>query len=554
MSKHTRWDLISAATLTGVVGIVNLISAITPGIGERKSFLQEFIPFVARSGSHIAAALAGFFLLTLAVNLLRRKRVAWYLVVSFLIISIFSHLLKGLDYEESLLAGVLLVQLLIMRKTFTAQSDLPSIAQGIRVFLGAIAFTLAYGTLGFFLLDKHYAINFSLWEAMVQTLAMFFTTDNAGLTPTTRFGQFFADSIYIIGTTTLLYALWMLLRPVLLRKGASSTERRSAQMIVEQYGHSSLARFTLLPDKVYYFSPTRQTVIAYVAKGRGAIALGDPIGPIADRQEAIIGFQQFCEQNDWHPAFYQTLPDELDLYARLGFRCLKIGEEGIVELGTFTLSGKANQNLRNTKNKLTKQGYTVEFEEPPISSTRLQELRSISDEWLHLMHGSEKQFSLGWFDESYIRSCEIAVVRSPLGQGVAFANVVTEYQQNEITIDLMRRRPEIEHGIMEFLFVALFQYFQAKGYTGFNLGLSALSGVGESSGSPRLEKGMAYLYEHLNQFYNFKGLHTFKEKFHPHWKPRYLVYPSLAALPDVVVALIRADSGDRLLDYFKPGS
>jgi phosphatidylglycerol lysyltransferase len=544
----------SASILTGIVGIVNLISAITPGIGERNGFFQEFIPFVARSGSHIAAALAGFFLLTLAVNLLRRKRVAWYLVVSFLIISIFSHLLKGLDYEESLLAGVLLVQLLIMRKTFTARSDLPSIAQGIRVFLGAIAFTLAYGTLGFFLLDKHYAINFSLWEAMVQTLAMFFTTDNAGLTPTTRFGQFFADSIYIIGTTTLLYALWMLLRPVLLRKGASSAERRSAEMIVEQYGHSSLARFTLLPDKVYYFSPTRQTVIAYVAKGRGAIALSDPIGPITDRQEAIIGFQQFCEQNDWHPAFYQTLPDELDLYTRLGFRCLKIGEEGIVELGTFTLSGKANQNLRNTKNKLTKQGYTVEFEEPPISSTRLQELRSISDEWLRLMHGSEKQFSLGWFDESYIRSCEIAVVRSPLGQGVAFANVVTEYQQNEITIDLMRRRPDIEHGIMEFLFVELFLYFQAKRYAGFNLGLSALSGVGESSGSPRLEKGMAYLYEHLNQFYNFKGLHTFKEKFHPRWEPRYLVYPSLAALPDVVVALIRADSGDRLLDYFKPGS
>jgi hypothetical protein len=34
----------------------------------------------------------------------------------------------------------------------------------------------------------------------------------------------------------------------------------------------------------------------------------------------------------------------------------------------------------------------------------------------------------------------------------------------------------------------------------------------------------------------------------------YLVYPSLAALPDVVVALIRTDSGDRLFDYFKPGA
>ena len=62
------------------------------------------------------------------------------------------------------------------------------------------------------------------------------------------------------------------------------------------------------------------------------------------------------------------------------------------------------------------------------------------------------------------------------------------------------------------------------------------------------------MYEHLNQFYNFQGLHTFKEKFHPRWQPRYLISPGNAALPEVVVALIRADGGDRLLDYFKPGA
>ncbi len=82
---------------------------------------------------------------------------------------------------------------------------------------------------------------------------MFFTADNAGLVATHRFGQFFADSIYIVGTTTLLYALWMLLRPVIFRVGASEEERQRAKVIVEQYGHSSLARFTLLEDKSYYF-------------------------------------------------------------------------------------------------------------------------------------------------------------------------------------------------------------------------------------------------------------------------------------------------------------
>lgn len=52
----------------------------------------------------------------------------------------------------------------------------------------------------------------------------------------------------------------------------------------------------------------------------------------------------------------------------------------------------------------------------------------------------------------------------------------------------------------------------------------------------------------MNQFYNFQGLKAYKDKFHPRWESRYLVYPQFAALPDVVVGLVRADSGDRLQD------
>jgi phosphatidylglycerol lysyltransferase len=215
------------------------------------------------------------------------------------------------------------------------------VVQGLRVLVGALLFTLAYGTLGFWALDRHYAAPFSLPEAVGQTLAMFFTADNGGLVPTSRFGRYFADSIYIVGAVTLLYAAWMLFRPVIFRGAASKAEQKRAKAIVEQHGRSSLARFALLDDKSYYFSPSGQTVIAYVAKGRRAIALGDPIGPSSDRREAIVGFRDFCTSNDGHPAFYQTLPDDLALYEALGFQTLKIGEEAIVDLHQLTLEGRA---------------------------------------------------------------------------------------------------------------------------------------------------------------------------------------------------------------------
>lgn len=548
--SQTRLGIWSAALLTALVGMVNLWSAVTPSLPERITWLEQLFPVEVRAGAHIFAALSGFFLFMLAANLLRRKRVAWWLAVGLLVMSILSHLVKGLDYEEGLLSLVLLGQLLWLRSNFTAQSDRPSVLQGLRVLLGALLFTLAYGTLGFWLLDRHDAIPFSLPEAVGQTLAMFFTADNGGLQSTSRFGRYFADSIYVVSSVTLLYAAWMLFRPVIFRGTASPTERQRARAIVEAYGHSSLARFALLEDKSYYFSPSGQTVIAYVPKGRGAIALGDPIGPSADREAAIAGFREFCDCNDWHPAFYQTLPDDLDLYQSLGFRTLKIGEEAIVDLPQFTLAGKAGRHLRTAHNRLTKQGYRVQFYAPPIDADLLAELRAISDDWLQHMHGAEKTFSLGWFDPDYLQSCEIAVVEDAQGNPLAFANFIPEYQSPEATIDLMRHRQDAEPGTMDYLFISLLQHCQECGYSSFNLGLVVLSGIGEESAASRLEQGIHYLYEHLNQFYNFQGLRAYKDKFHPRWEPRYFVYPRLADLPEIVVALVRADSGDRLQDYF----
>jgi phosphatidylglycerol lysyltransferase len=120
-----------------------------------------------------------------------------------------------------------------------------------------------------------------------------------------------------------------------------------------------------------------------------------------------------------------------------------------------------------------------------------------------------------------------------------------------VAIDLMRSRTLLEPGTMDVLFTSLLQHYQEAGFGRFNLGLSALSGLSDSQESPRLEKAMAGLADHLDRFYGFRGLHTYKAKFQPRWESRYLIYPSLAALPDLVLALVRLDSGDRLLDYLR---
>jgi phosphatidylglycerol lysyltransferase len=512
--------------------------------------LERYSPLEVRQGSHLTAALAGFALLLLASNLWRRKRVAWILTIAVLLVSAASHLIKGLDYEEAILALVLAAWLFYLRPHFHTRSDEPSVKQGVRALLAGMLFTLAYGVAGFYLLDRHYSVNFGFWAAVRQTVVMFTQFYDPGLVPLTRFGRFIADSVYMVAAVTMGYAVFMLARPVLARHKAPSGERQRAKDIVEAFGCTSLARMTLFDDKLYWFSPGG-SVVAYTVEGRVALVLGDPIGPPEDLPASISGYTGYCAINDWLPAFYQTQPDTLPAYHSAGFQSLCIGQEGIVDMASFTLAGGENKNMRTAVNRMTRLGYTTEVIEPPIPGEILRTLRLISDVWLTSVHGTEKRFSLGWFDDDYIGNGPVMLIRSPAGGEItAFANIVPEYQLKEVSIDLMRHLSTAEKGSMDFLFVSLFEWARKKGYSTFNLGLSALSGVGESPEDPAMERALHYVYEHIDQFYNFKGLHEFKEKFHPTWSPRYLIYPSPANLPLVVLAMIRADSGDDLISSY----
>ncbi len=547
--KHTHlelWGVRMAAVLTGLMGAVNVLSAVTPALASRLVVLESISPLEVRHGSRLATALAGFALLLLAGNLWRRKRVAWFVSVAVLSLSAATHLVKGLDYEEAVLALLLLILLVLLRSSFHAFSDPPSVRHGLQVLASAVVFTLAYGVVGFYLLDRHFSVSFDWLPALRQTLIMFTQFYDPGLQPLTRFGRYFADSIYAVGAITLSYALLMLVRPVLIHRPASAAERARAQAVVAAHGNSSLARFVLFDDKSYYFSPGG-SVVAYAARGRVAVALGDPVGPPDDVAATIRGFNDRCARNDWRPAFYQTRPEYLEYYKAAGLEALCIGHEGIVDLATFSLEGGANKPVRTSVNRMNRLGHKAEMCEPPLPPGLLHELRDISDEWLTMMKGTEKRFSVGWFDDEYMRQGRVMVVRAPAGYVTAFANVVPEYARSEVAIDLMRRRQDVENGTMEFLFVSLFEWAKAHGYATFNLGLSALSGVGEHFDDPAVERALHYVYEHIDRFYNFKGLHEFKEKFHPCWSPRYLMYPGATALPAVIAALVRADSGDGVL-------
>jgi phosphatidylglycerol lysyltransferase len=534
------------ALLTAAMGIVNVISSLTPAAAYRIRVVERFSPLEVQHGGHLTAALAGFALLLLAAALWRRKRVAWLLTVLVLVASAVAHLLKGFDYEEALLASLLCALLLMLRPQFHARSDPPSIRQAFSTLIAALVFTLAYGTAGFFLLDRHFRVTFGLGAAIRQTVVMFTQYYDPGLEPVTGFGRYFADSIYLVAVVTTGYSLLLLIRPVLAPRHASPADREAAARIAAAHGVSSLTPFALLADKLYYLSPGG-SFVAYVVKGRAALALGDPIGPERDVAPTIAGFQAMCAPNDWFPAFYQVPPTHLNAYRRLGFQSTQIGQEAVVELEGFSLQGGERKSIRTSVNKMTRLGYVARVLEPPHPEPLLSELNEVSHEWLAARRASEMRFSVGWFDRTYLNSGPVLVVLSAAGRVEAFANILVLQQAREVAVDLMRHRAGAEKGQMDFLFASLLEWARDAGFEKFSFGLSGLSGIGEHPHDPAIERALAFAFRHLNQFYNFKGLHAYKAKFGPTWEPRYLVYPDLSSLPASLGAFVRANTGDDLL-------
>lgn len=551
----SRWRGLCAvrvpAILAALMAVLNVWSAITPGVHARLQILWEVLPFQARQGSRLTAALAGFALLLLAQGLWRRKQVAWGLALGALLTSAIAHLLKGLDYEEASCALFLVVWLWMARQQFHARSDPPSMKRGLQVLALAFVFTLLYGTFGFYLLDRQFKVNFDTRAALSQTVTMFTQFYDPGLEPVTNRGRNFAASIYIVAAFTLGYALLMLARPMVQRRNATPEERKRAEEIVHAHGRNALAFCALFEDKSLWFSPGG-SLVPYAVVGRIAVALGDPIGPLGDIPAAIRGFVNFCERNDWRAAWYEVYDEFLDVHRACGLQVLRIAHEAVVEVQKYSTEGKSNKNLRNALNGFAKIGVKAQLHQPPLSDVLMSELREVSDEWLAMMNGSEKQFSLGGFEDAYIRSCPVMAVHNTDGSILAFANIVSCYNLNESTIDLMRRRSEVPNGTMELLFVSLFDWSKKEGFDTFNLGPSPFAMVGEHSEDPATEKALHFIYEHINQFYNFKGLHAFKEKFRPQWRPLFLTYSGAAGLPSVAAAIIRADSGqDSWWDFLK---
>ncbi len=524
LKKDNLFLRIFPALLLFILGIVNIISAITPALPLRLKALKEIIPLTAIHTSIWLVLFSGLFMLAVAVYLIKGLKNAWIIALILTGISLFAHLTKGIDWEEAIIAFITLCTLLFTQKQYFIKRDasfdkqlwLPAIVSFVTV--------LIFGMIGFYFIDKnHFGSDFSLWESLQETITAFFL-QNIDLNPLTSFSKIFLFSVHILGAFTISFWVFLILKPLIRKKTVPVEESKLlAKQLVLNYGKGSLDYFKTYYDKLFWFNAEKTGFISYKITGNYAIVLENPVAKDNETLEKIIiDFEVYCKINGLRTVYYRIPKSSLEMYIKLQKKSLLIGMEAVVNLASFTIEGSEKKAIRNAVNKLSKAGFIFKVNEPPQKESFLQQLKSVSSEWLLDMEREEMVFSQGLFSVNELKEQTIFTIESNEGKIVGFVNMIPNFIACEANFDLMRKTTDAPNGTMDFLFVKMFEHLKLKEYLSCNLGMVPLSGIDNPKNI--LEQAMKTAYEKMKIFSQYKNLYNFKEKYDPTWSETYLVF------------------------------
>lgn len=505
-----------SAGLVLVTGVTLLLSGNLPGETGRLDALEMVLPLPVIEISHLLASMIGVVLIVLANGLYRKLHRAWLLAIGLTGTGAVLSLLKGFDWEEALLLGFALSLLFLYRSAFYRSAGQPIFIMSARwavVSVGVVALSVWVGLFAY----SHVEYSNDLWWRFAW---------NGDAPRYLRASLAAGVVLAALGINAMLTSAG--------RKSPPEPVPDAVRAIVAASTNAE-ANIHLTGDKRFLVAPDGDAFIGYADTGHSLIAKGDPIGEHASSEALIWEFREMADRLGKKCAFYAVWEEFLPAYLDMGCSILKIGEIARVDLQGFSLEGPGKKDFRYAQSKAARESYVFEIVPKQSLEGILEQLRAISDAWLHIKHGKEKAFALGRFDRNYLRNFDHAIVRhAPTGRIFAFATIFQSAQRHELSLDLMRYDPTGPSFVMDALFAELLLWGKAQGFRWFSLGAAPFAGMASHSYATTWSRIGSYIYEHGENVYHFEGLRAFKQKFDPVWSPNYLALPHGLAAPRIL--------------------
>ena len=521
--KRAHWLAPLAAACTIGMGLVNVGSALTPGLHSRMRLLLELVPGEVPVAAHALALSAGVALVILGIYLMRRRRRAWALAVAVLAVAGALNLLKGLDVEEALACWALAVLLAGGRGAFTVVHE----DRGWRVPLvrsAAVLGGVLVASVATLLAVSHWGTPGLNPGRTLSELGAVLTLSPGPVHYRDPF-EWVPAAIVVLCTGALATVAWQLFRPLAGPRGLPPGELRPlAQELVASHGTDTLSFFKLRTDKHHFFDHSHRAFVGYRIETGVLLVSGDPVGPA----EAVPGLLRdlcgFAEARGLALGVVGASEEFAEQASEAGLSSFYIGDEAIVELAGFSLEGRAIRKLRQAVTRVRKAGYTAVLRPMgELSEPELRELEEVSDRW----RGDEPERGFSMAIDSlrgdHLDESLVVVARDEEGAVRGFLHFAPCYGRPTASLGLMRRDRATVNGLTEYLVVSAIEMLRERGIEEMSLNFAAFarwlrspSGLGERT----LGRAVAL----ANPYFQIESLYRFNAKFNPRWQPRYLLY------------------------------
>jgi lysyl-tRNA synthetase class 2 len=524
-----------AAVAAAIVGLVNIASTLTPTIRWRGHLLLAFEPVETIRLFHALALPAGAALLLVAPYLAKRRRRALQTAVALMLALGLFNLLKGLDFEETILTWGVAVVLVLSRDAFTVRHDPHTLRSAVwRVpLLALIGVAIAM---------------VAVWagsHASSGTVATA-TFDLLRYQPgPIHFHHHIPIGVHALEIGTLLMVAYVVFRPLAVsRSPASPAARQVAADLVRAHGDDTLAFFKLRSDGNYIFGEDRRAFVAYAIENGVLLLSGDPVGPPDALPGLLHQVRQFADARGLKLGALGASERMCPLYEDLGLHTIYLGDEAVVELDRFSLEGRPIRKVRQSVTRLAKAGYQAELHDlRALDQATIERVEDVVE--LGRQGAPERGFSMTMDSLQGEHDHETLVVLARDGsiptrpiRGVL--HYVPCYGRAAVSLSFMRRDPDTPNGLTEFLVVQAIELLRERGVDELSLNFAAFAKWMHSP-EKRLERLLGKLIALGNPFFQIESLYRFNAKFFPRWEPRFLVYEGTFGLPRAGIAAMWAE-------------
>jgi lysyl-tRNA synthetase class 2 len=495
------------AALALGLGVVNIVSALTPELTERVRVVQTVLSPDAEVAARGLTLAAGVAMLFVASSLARRKHRAWLLAVVVVAASAVLHIAKGLDLEESIANVALLVLLIRSRRWFDAPGDPASLR-----LLAAGSALLAWLVVAVLLVPSGHGMD-EIRILHVGVLAL-----------------------------TVMTAIWLVhlwLRPWREPDAQSEDDHRRARRIVLEWGDDSLSFFALRRDRRYAFSQRDDALLAYRVVAGCALVSGDPVGNPESIPGMVRAFASLAHQRGWRLVVLHCSEEWVGLFREIGMRALPIGDEAVLCPHTFTLQGRAIRKVRQSVNRLARMGYTVTVVSPAdLADADRAAVEQVSQEWLN--GWPDRGFSMAMDDLYAHPQARFALARDGEGRLEGFLHLVPS--RRGYSLSSMRRLRTSPNGLIEYLIAETAVWARGEHADEISLNFSVFADVLRADGTASWPlRATRWSLLRLDRLFQLERLFSFNRKFFPQWRRRYICFERHRDVPVLGLATLHVE-------------